>query len=259
MPFNWGWNWLLNQNVIAQGTGFVAPLLLTTSGLYNLNINNGLCEAKSGDMEYKSFECLECKIKVDVKDIQIVDDNLCISRVFLVIDNQSGSVINGTITNASNQVVISPSGVVLQPGINYLTFDFIPINGFLGGVITFQINGATRDGKPCLTNYRIELKYCRSGFGRPSLTKTKTKLFDTSNLVIAPNPAKNSTNITFSNTTTPPLLEIYSVLGKLITSYHAANNSDVWQLDTSNLSSGLYIVVLKEDNQITMQKKLIIE
>ena len=89
----------------------------------------------------------------------------------------------------------------------------------------------------------------------------KTKRFSLVNdkINIAPNPAKNSTNITFSNTTTPPLLEIYSVLGKLITSYQATSNKDAWQLDTSNLASGLYIVVLKEDNQITMQKKLVIE
>ena len=89
----------------------------------------------------------------------------------------------------------------------------------------------------------------------------KTKRFSLVNdkINIAPNPAKNSTNITFSNTTTPPLLEIYSVLGKLITSYQATSNKDAWQLDTSNLSSGLYLVVLKEDNQIMMQKKLVIE
>ena len=76
---------------------------------------------------------------------------------------------------------------------------------------------------------------------------------------ISPNPAKNSTTISFSNTATAPLLEVYDLLGKSIMSYQATNNDDSWQLDTSKISAGIYIVALKEEGIIMMQKKLIIE
>ena len=70
---------------------------------------------------------------------------------------------------------------------------------------------------------------------------------DKSNFQIAPNPAKNSTTISFNNTATAPLLEVYDLLGKSIISYQTSNNNDNWFLDTSKLAKGLYVIALKEE------------
>ena len=76
---------------------------------------------------------------------------------------------------------------------------------------------------------------------------------------VSPNPAKNSTTITFSNALIAPLLEVYDVLGKIITSHQAINTNDSWVLDTSKMAAGVYIVALKLEGNVVMQKKLVIE
>ena len=76
---------------------------------------------------------------------------------------------------------------------------------------------------------------------------------------ITPNPAKNSTTITFSNAITAPMLEVYDVLGKVISSHQASNTNDSWVLDTSKMVAGVYIVALKLEDNVVMQKKLVIE
>ena len=76
---------------------------------------------------------------------------------------------------------------------------------------------------------------------------------------VSPNPAKNSTTITFSNAIIAPLLEVYDVLGKVISSHQASNTNDSWVLDTSKMAAGVYIVALKLEGNVVMQKKLVIE
>ena len=76
---------------------------------------------------------------------------------------------------------------------------------------------------------------------------------------LTPNPAKNSTTITFSNAITAPMLEVYDVLGKVISSHQASNTNDSWVLDTSKMAAGVYIVALKLEGNVVMQKKLVIE
>ena len=56
-----------------------------------------------------------------------------------------------------------------------------------------------------------------------------------------------------------PLLEVYDLLGKNIMSYQTTDINDNWQLDTSKIAAGIYVIALKEDGVIMMQKKLIIE
>ena len=76
---------------------------------------------------------------------------------------------------------------------------------------------------------------------------------------LSPNPAKNSTTITFSNAIIAPMLEVYDVLGKVISSHQASNTNDSWVLDTSKMAAGVYIVALKLEGNVVMQKKLVIE
>lgn len=78
-------------------------------------------------------------------------------------------------------------------------------------------------------------------------------------LQISPNPAKNSTTITFSNAITAPMLEVYDVLGKVVSSNQASNTNDSWVLDTSKMAAGVYIVALKLEGYVVVQKKLVVE
>jgi alpha-tubulin suppressor-like RCC1 family protein len=80
----------------------------------------------------------------------------------------------------------------------------------------------------------------------------------TTDFSINPNPSKGSTAISFTYSTAPQLV-IYDVFGKQITQYTANEAKGTWQLDTSSIAAGVYIVVMKDASGILMQKKLVIE
>ena len=77
-------------------------------------------------------------------------------------------------------------------------------------------------------------------------------------LVVTPNPSKGNTTINYL-TSSKPTIAIYSVLGVLQKTYNADNNEGSWNIATNDLPTGLYIVVLKDQEKIVAQQKLIIE
>ena len=77
-------------------------------------------------------------------------------------------------------------------------------------------------------------------------------------LQLAPNPAKTSTTITYENAT-PPVIEVYTLLGVTIASYIANESKGSWEFNTSGLPAGVYVVVLKDKDTILQQKKLVLE
>ena len=82
---------------------------------------------------------------------------------------------------------------------------------------------------------------------------------ETSKFSIAPNPSKEEVTIKYSSLSTAPTIEIVSILGKIVGNYNAKTTSGEWNVDTSSLPSGIYIVVMKENNSVVSQKKLVVE
>jgi hypothetical protein len=75
-------------------------------------------------------------------------------------------------------------------------------------------------------------------------------------LLLYPNPAQNQVNIQYESQAAIAQLEIYDLTGRLIASHSTTEAKGTWQLPLHNMASGIYVVVLKENNQIIMQKKL---
>lgn len=75
---------------------------------------------------------------------------------------------------------------------------------------------------------------------------------------IAPNPTKETTTISFESTTASTI-EVYSLLGVKLASYNSSETKGNWELNTSTLPTGVYIVVMKNNNTIVSQKKLLKE
>lgn len=78
-------------------------------------------------------------------------------------------------------------------------------------------------------------------------------------LVLSPNPSKNHVSITYDSPGVTPVMEVYSILGKKITDYKAVAASGSWELTTTELPTGVYIVVMKERDVVLMQQKLVVE
>ena len=75
---------------------------------------------------------------------------------------------------------------------------------------------------------------------------------------IAPNPSKSTTAISFDYTLAPAI-EVYSMLGQRVANYLADAPQGTWNFETAGLPAGIYVVVLKDKDQIVFQQKLIIE
>lgn len=67
-------------------------------------------------------------------------------------------------------------------------------------------------------------------------------------------PERTITNVDTEN----PTISIYDLTGKLLTSQTTASKKGTVNLSLTNFATGMYVVVLKENGYISMQKKLII-
>ena len=79
-----------------------------------------------------------------------------------------------------------------------------------------------------------------------------------SKLTIAPNPSKTVTTISYDYSLAPTI-EIYSMLGQRVANYLADAPQGTWNFETTQLPAGIYVVVMKDKDQIVLQQKLIIE
>ena len=75
---------------------------------------------------------------------------------------------------------------------------------------------------------------------------------------IAPNPSKTVTAISYDYTLAPAI-EVYSMLGQRVANYLTDAPKGTWNFETAGLLAGIYVVVLKDKDQIIVQQKLIIE
>ena len=76
-------------------------------------------------------------------------------------------------------------------------------------------------------------------------------------VVIFPNPAENITTISFEGIQGSNVsIELYNLLGELIVSenYTSQSNFDNYNLDVSTLNNGIYTLLLKIDESITLKK-----
>ena len=88
-------------------------------------------------------------------------------------------------------------------------------------------------------------------------TGTNTAMANTPSLILYPNPTGENTVTIYSesNLGAGALLEIHNTLGELIKSERLAQNQQ--QLYVGDLSSGVYVVSVKSNNQNYCQKLII--
>ena len=91
-----------------------------------------------------------------------------------------------------------------------------------------------------------------ANFGQPWFAPLSTNTFDTSKVVLYPNPAKNY--ISIYGISSDAKIEVYSILGKKVFEQNL-NGETTLQID---LASGIYLAKIKVDS-IVVTKKLIIE
>ena len=252
------WNWTLNDESILNGQdSFPTPIGVNHSGTYNLEINTGQCSIVSPPLNYQINNCEKCKLEVVVKEIiKNSENHYCSFDVSLNIFNGSGSLINATIIAPNNDVVVVPSSLQITAGTAPYHIQLIPIGNFTGGLINLQIIGTTKEGKPCIYEFSIDLPSCIQETGKGA-TSSKT---DTNNrIVIAPNPAKEQVTINYNELNNNSTIEVYDLTGRALANYTITTTSGSITIPTSSYPVGVYIVVVKTGTSLVTQQKLIIE
>ena len=248
------WEWDYEHNPSATGIGAVASFDLTQSGVYNLTLNTGFCAQTSHDLNYTQVECIKCAIEVQIEKLESHESPFCNVTMDLVIINNSGNPLPITVTSPNNEVIVTANSFIAVPGNNIFHVTVTPINGFNGGTLTLFLQGYdTKGNKLCNTPLLFTMPSCH-----PSGKMQNPSIKNSNSLVIAPNPSKGLTSISFSNGKVPTL-EVYTLLGKKVANYTASTTKGSWELDTTTLPTGVYIVVMKENDAVVLQQKLIVE
>jgi alpha-tubulin suppressor-like RCC1 family protein len=82
---------------------------------------------------------------------------------------------------------------------------------------------------------------------------------ETNGLSVYPNPAKESVTLNYNLATANAEIEIYDLSGRSVSKNELSSSNGELQINTSSYQAGIYIVVVKQNNNRILQQKLIIE
>ncbi len=250
------WQYFINNQVATEGQDTVLPFNPTESGVYNLSLISG-CPEHSGNMNLTVERCRACAFKdVGIKELQCNFNGIYYYTMILSITNSNLVDINTTITVPGDEVVISPINFVVIPGTDSYVFNVIPLNGFSSGPVNFNLSGTDARGNACNYSFVVTFQKC----DRPRKVIGPNSKIDTglSNIALFPNPAKEIVNIKYNSQSPNMQIELYDVTGKLLSTFKPQNTEGTIAMPIHSFAKGIYIIVLKEDEQPVLQKKLII-
>ena len=177
------------------------------------------------------------------------------------INQNYGVPFQASVVSNANNLLVVPGTITILPGTHSYTFTIIPINGFLGGSVNMSIIGTIIKDKTtinCSTRFKLNVTACNSNQARSATTEDEdfATFKNEGDLMLYPNPATNKVNIRFESAQTQSQIEVYDLTGRLMASFESSAKEGVWELDLAPMATGVYVVVLRQNNQIVMQRKL---
>lgn len=260
---NWSWN--DNGISVESGSEFADPFPLKDTGTYSLSINTGECALESGVLSFTANKCEECRIEeVVVKDIIPNETPYCSYTQTLVIHSGVGQPFQASLSDPINNVTIIPSTFTIVPGANNIQFTVIPQSPFIGGLTTLRIHGQIADKESfidCEFLFPLEIPFCENTEFRP---ENSMKVETSENAVVKsfklyPNPASNSVSLQYDLGVMNSTVELYELTGRLLTQQTLNTSQGTTDINLSTFAGGMYIVVVRNGNQILYQQKLIIK
>ena len=259
------WSW--NQSGYSDANGsnsYADPYTLVKDGSYTLTINTGACELISEPLEYTTSRCEECKIeKVDIKEININDTPYCSFTYSIVIYSGSTFPYQATLSDDAGNVLIIPSSFTINPGVNQINLTIIPQGSFTaGGYTNWTLHGFASleaGNLDCLYSIK-DVRVPKCGSNTVSkLMEENAGSTEKNSITLYPNPGKEAVNIHYNLTLAQASIEIFDLSGRNIYKNLVTSSTGDLQLNTSSYQAGVYIVVVKQNDAILLQQKLIIE
>jgi hypothetical protein len=268
MPY---WSYNLNNDVQLDGNyTFPDPFSLSESGSYTMVLNtNDQCPLTSEPLHYKNEQCNACRInEIVIKKLhQNEETPYCSYILEMSFVSNFIDTYQATVTSTSD-VIFDPSAITITSGTNSLILSIIPLSGFVPGPIDITIQGLifnpeTGEQELCTFTFTLDdLPNCIQTGGKHSKTgkNIEEKLVNNnSKLIIYPNPAKESVTLNYNLATPNAEVEIYDLSGRSVSKNELSSSTGELQINTSSYQAGIYIVVVKDQDSILLQQKLIIE
>jgi PKD repeat protein len=253
------WSWLYNGGTVESGTNSAVTPIEPASygpGTYQLVLDNGYCPRVSDEVTIDDLGSCNCKLEVKVIDVKRVIKEFCYYEFYFQIFNPYGP-LQVTVTLPNGQGILVPTTVTAPNGYSTHMVTVIPLGGFSGGSVAINFEAMLDIDKPCLTSIKVEFPPCSEGH--------KLGQFDDKpdNLVISPNPASNVVRLSYtyadSKDSDTRSLEIYSLMGVQLESYSPKEAEGTWQPDLGHYPAGQYIIVMRLNGSLLLQKNLILQ
>ncbi|WP_157505148.1 T9SS type A sorting domain-containing protein [Flavobacterium tegetincola] len=134
----------------------------------------------------------------------------------------------------------------------------------MGGSTTLRIHGqiSGKEGMiDCEYLFPIDLPYCEYMEYRSSgdTNKMSSEMPTFKSCTLYPNPASGTVQVQYDLGVSNATVELYDLMGRLLSQKALADAQGTATLNISNYSAGVYIVAIRNENQILYQQKLIIK
>ncbi len=260
---NWSWN--NNGQSVSSGSGFESPFTLYSNGNYSMTINTGTCDLDSGVLSFSNNRCGDCEIKgVKIEDFKKVEAPYCAFTQTLVIFSNSLQPFQATISDPLNHVLIIPGTFTLNYGPNVIQITMIPQSPFMGGTTTLRIHGQIPEKEgmiDCEYMFPIKIPYCENEQYRKNNVEDtdNTNTAISKNCTLYPNPASGTVQVKYDLVVSNATVELYDLMGRLLSQKALVGAQGTATLNISTYVAGVYMVAIRNENQILYQQKLIIK
>lgn len=258
------WKWLENDITILSGSGPVNNLeVLQPYHNYQLSVSNGYCEKTISNISITKKECKKCDFTFDkLEAIPIKVDGNCLYKVNMYINNPYPIAMSGSITAPNGEGLFVNTSFTILPGSNLYQFLFYPSDPNLYANVDIEIH-ATSEKIDCKSYLTLSFKnYCTSP--KPKSIDTflgsNNKNSEENMLLLAPNPAQESTTVFYSyeNKTSQKTIEIADMIGRILLTLPLNEESGSIILDCTQFAKGNYLVLMKENNIVIKNSKLVV-
>ena len=254
------WYWIQDGNIAQAGSGSVPNFTISSTGLYQMALDNGYCHKETEVMDVTITEC-KCNIRYDIREVRTDYKPFCHYLFTIFIDNPYSYPITVNIGSDAGQGIFQPGAVTVPPGGASFPMTFIPIN-FTGGSLEITLTTTNEKGDICKGINKWTFPQCRASRDAGDDDQFDGLMKKGVGLIVSPNPTHDLTglNYTFASATSQSrTIEIYSLMGVLLEKYNPEDQTGTWNIDLGKYAAGQYIAVMREDGVAVAQKAIIIQ
>jgi hypothetical protein len=202
----------------------------------------------------------ECDYKFEINNIVCKKENYVLFyEVQMSFYNPYNTIFTLLYSLPGLQGYFTPNPINLPPGFSTFNLTFYPSTGFTGGTILINVKGI-HDITTCKSKFEITFpEDCKT-----ILLEEKNKLkpkFETTKLILAPNPAAYSTTLFYSYgaATTDKNIFMTDILGRVLQSWIVDAAEGTINIDCTPFAAGQYLILMKENETVLKTGKLIIK